>query len=138
MSTINRNSFEGSETDLTALIAEFPDGDELPGQMMIVKKLSDAFEDCLREGENICSKADADMKVYLRLRPIAAKLPSENTIIVDSGETSNSLHQFLEMLYYKDIPIKLTDQTITTIAPDSSRRAQYTKLEERKYVRNFK
>lgn len=90
-STINRNSLEGNETDLTALIAGYPESDEMPDQIMIVKRLCDAFEDCIGEGENIPRKEDADMKVYLRMRPITLKLSSDNTITANSGEMSHSI-----------------------------------------------
>lgn len=53
-------------------------------------------------------KDDETMKVYLRVRPTLNK--SESTIVVDS------------------------DHTVVTSAPDSSKRAQYTKMETRHYV----
>ena len=54
-----------------------------------------------------CMGNDGGMKVYLRVRPIKAK---EETIVVES------------------------DTTIVTNAPESSKRAQYTKTEARHYV----
>ena len=54
-----------------------------------------------------CMGTDGGMKVYLRVRPIKAK---EETIVVES------------------------DTTIVTNAPESSKRAQYTKTEARHYV----
>ena len=95
---MNRNSLEGNEIDLAALIAGYPENDEMPEQMMIVKKLSGAFEDCV-EGESIARKEDGDMKVYLRMRPMAQKLSSENTITVDSGETRYSFYHCPKRLY---------------------------------------
>jgi hypothetical protein len=59
-----------------------------------------------------CVKPNGDhMKVFLRVRPINMK--TESTMIIDS-ETS-----------------------ITTNAPESSKRAQYTKTEARSYVSFF-
>ncbi|RYG62608.1 hypothetical protein EON64_17535 [archaeon] len=55
-----------------------------------------------------CVKDDASLKVYLRVRPVPHK--QETTITVDS------------------------DTTIVTHAPDTSKRAAYTKLETRHYV----
>lgn len=101
MTDMNR-SFDGNDVaDLTSVIAEFPEGDDRPGEQLPIKKLSGVFE-------SVASHDDASMKVYLRVRPIAAKLQS--TIRIDSSTT------------------------IATVAPDSSKRAQYTKTEERQYV----
>lgn len=73
-----------------------------------IKKLSEVFD--------TCAKAEGNMKVYLRVRPTAtgrapAAAAAESTITVES------------------------DTSIMTNAPDSSKRAQYTKTEERHYVR---
>lgn len=71
-----------------------------------IKKLSEAFEGCIRTNE-------ANMKVYLRIRPV-------------SNDKSNGTAQST---------IQATSNTsITTTAPDNSKRAQYTKTEERHYV----
>ena len=79
MSLINRNSYEGLEVaDLTSIIAEFPEGDEMPGQMIPVMKLSGAFDSCARERENL-------MKVYLKIRPILNLPSTENTLVIESG-----------------------------------------------------
>ena len=59
------------------------------------------------EFDNV-AKSEDSMKVYLRVRPISDKTDSTMSI-----ESSNS---------------------IKTCAPDVSKRAQYTKLEERQYV----
>ena len=69
-----------------------------------IKKLSEVFD--------TCAKAEGNMKVYLRVRPAASKAAGEgvSTITVES------------------------DTSIVTNAPDSSKRAQYTKMEERHYV----
>lgn len=71
-----------------------------------IKKLSDVFDNCAK------SMSEGNMKVYLRVRPSSSKglVAAESTISVES-ETS-----------------------IVTNAPDSSKRAQYTKTEERHYV----
>ena len=80
MSLIERNSFEGNEvTDLTSIIAEFPEGDEMPGQMIPVKKLSTAFDSCVKD-------VDSQMKVYLRIRPMSSKSTSESSITIESGK----------------------------------------------------
>ena len=62
----------------------------------------------LSEEFDSVAKSDDSMKVYLRVRPISDKNDSTMSI-----ESSNS---------------------IKTCAPDVSKRAQYTKLEERLYV----
>lgn len=69
-----------------------------------VKKLSQAFDSCVTKSDN----NDEFMKVFLRVRPVSNK--SESTITVES-ETS-----------------------IVTSAPESSKRAVYTKTESRHYV----
>lgn len=55
-----------------------------------------------------CTKTESHMRVFLRIRPIST--PTESTIVVEN------------------------DTTIITSAPESSKRAQYTKMEERTYV----
>jgi len=70
-----------------------------------IKKLSDVFDNCAK------SMPEGSMKVYLRVRPSSSKVPMDCTIKVES------------------------DTTLVTNAPESSRRAQYTKTEERHYVR---
>jgi hypothetical protein len=72
-----------------------------------IKKLSDAFEGCIRQPQ-----PESQMKVFLRIRPIltGSSAPVNSTI----RATGNT--------------------TITTTAPDTSKRAQYTKTEERNYV----
>jgi hypothetical protein len=57
-----------------------------------------------------CAKSESSMKVFLRVRPKSSKM--ENTISVDS------------------------ETTIRTNAPEKSKRAQYTKTEERVYSFN--
>ena len=65
----------------------------------------------LSEVFDTCAKAEGNMKVYLRVRPTVSRAAGDSTITVES------------------------DTTIITNAPDSSKRAQYTKTEERHYVR---
>lgn len=83
MAHFERTSLDGSNVaDLTSVIAEFPEGDEMPGEMIPVKKLSEAFDNCAR--------GDGGMKVFLRIRPMSASSSSifsasESTIIVESG-----------------------------------------------------
>lgn len=94
-------SFDENESiDLTSVIAEFPNGDDHPGERIPVKKLSTAFEGCI--------KPDDHMKVYLRVRPTKSK--DDGTVIIKS------------------------DTEITTNAPESSKRAQYTKTDSRHYA----
>jgi hypothetical protein len=90
-----RNSLEGSEIDLTALIAEFPEGDEMPGQMIPVRKLSEAFDKCVKV-DDTCVKEESAMSVYLRIRPMSSRMLSESTITIETGKkyyrrTINSL-----------------------------------------------
>ena len=78
----------------------------------LVKKLVNSFDEEAAIAASIPTKISNDnqtgMKVYLRVRPNSSK--TETTMRVTS---SNS---------------------IVTMAPDTSKRAQYTKLEERHYV----
>ena len=76
-SFVDRSSFDGGS--IGDIIAEFPDGDEMPGQIIPVKKLSDAFDSC--------AKGEGRMKVYLRIRPLPSKCSTESTIVVESGKT---------------------------------------------------
>jgi hypothetical protein len=103
---MNRVSFEGKESiDLASVIAEFPNGDDNPHKIP-VKKLSQVFDGCIQN--KTTDHVDDHMKVYLRVRPIPNN--AETTIIVES------------------------ENTILTNAPESSKRALYTKLESRHYV----
>jgi hypothetical protein len=72
-----------------------------------VKKLSQVFDSCVPKVEN----DDGGMKVFLRIRPIAST--SESTIVVES------------------------ENSILTNAPETSKRALYTKTESRHYVSHF-
>lgn len=83
------------------------DGDE--GVKIPVKKLSGAFESCLPAQP---PAEDSSMRVFLRVRPMKSS-SDESTITIRS------------------------ENTIVTNAPESSRRAQYTKTEERHYVSHF-
>jgi len=97
-------SFDDNEVaDLASVVAEFPDNDDMPGEQIPIKKLSEEF-DLAASG----SKSDDSMKVYLRVRPISDK--RDSTVTVES------------------------DTAISTSAPESSKRAHYTKTEERHYV----
>jgi hypothetical protein len=78
MSTSERSSYEGSD-DLTSVIAEFPNGDDMPGQAIPVKKLSEQFDNCV--------KGEGHMKVYLRIKPNSH---TESTITVESGKFSGN------------------------------------------------
>lgn len=95
MFSYERNSFEGKEADLMAIISEFPDGDEMPGQMIPVRKLSKAFDNFV-ENEETCAKTVGNMKVYLRVRPMQSKSSSESTITVESGmAVANFIRSFI-------------------------------------------
>lgn len=72
---LDRNSYDGGS--IGDIIAEFPEGDEMPGQLIPVKKLSDAFDSCV--------KAEGGMKVFLRIRPMPSKCTTASTIVVESG-----------------------------------------------------
>lgn len=106
-----RLSFEeGQQTDLSTMIAELPiqDSQQIP---IPIKKLSDDFDNCFKN-----SHADNDhMKVYLRVRP------------VDQTSSSSALINTINVL---------SDTTIVTTAPEVSKRAQYSKKEERLYAFN--
>jgi hypothetical protein len=105
-------SFDGSDgLDASSVLA-----DELYGlsakdvdyqTQQHIKKLSEAFEGCVRNDSS-------QMKVFLRIRPMQTtgsnRSEQASTIQVNNATT------------------------ITTVAPDNSKRAQYTKLEERNYV----
>ncbi len=96
-------SFEAEDVvDFATVVAEFPEGDEMPGKQIPIKKLSSEFD-------NVMTKVgEESMKVYLRVRPTGDI--SSSTVTIDSSTS------------------------IITNAPESSKRAQYTKTEERKYV----
>lgn len=100
-------SFEDKEaTDMNAITDEYAD----PSDIKIpVKKLSDEFDTvATKPSLSSTSNEDGGMKVYLRVRPIADK--TDSTVFIESPTS------------------------ILTSAPESSKRAQYTKTEERKYV----
>jgi kinesin family protein 22 len=104
------NSFDGAEqtVDLNCIMPEFADQDDLTGNKIPVKKLSQMFDSV--SGKEASTSANTGLKVYLRVRAIAAKL--ENTITVESATS------------------------IVSNAPESSKRAQYSKREERHYAFN--
>lgn len=105
MSNLDK-SFDDDENvnDVNAAIAEYHSGNAIDqiNQVVPVKKLSDAFDGCVKTFDTTSS-----MKVYLRVRPSSKP---ESTIVVDSATS------------------------IVTTAPETSKRAQYTKTEERHYV----
>jgi len=101
--SLDKSFDENDMADLGEIVAEFPENDDMPGQHIPIKKLSEEFD-------SVVSKTESQsMNVYLRVRPISGKV--ESTVKVDS------------------------DYTISTTAPESSKRANYTKTEERHYVR---
>ena len=113
MSTSVDISFDeaNEDADVTSIIAEFPpdDVDDSTVSSVPIKKLENAFEN-IAKCESTGNSTVSQLRVFLRVRPISAKL--ENTIVVDS-ETS-----------------------IISTAPMISNRAKYTKTEERSYTFN--
>ncbi len=110
-----KDSMESMEDGgaIAEVIEEFPNNDDFPHQIP-VKKLIETFESCAASNLNSTSgsttsttSAESGMKVYLRVRP--TKSP-ESTIMVEN------------------------EYSIVTTAPDSSKRALYTKTESRHYV----
>jgi hypothetical protein len=107
------NSFEAAAgTDLTSNLLDADDNGEEQEQdqeqsniKFPIKKLSEVFDSC------VAAKVadDNNMKVYLRVRPSSAG-KGTSTIEVEN------------------------DTSIITSAPESSKRAQYTKLERRQYA----
>jgi len=102
-------SFEGDESLLLCgdVAPELADDEREVGgaETFPIKKLSDVFDNCAK------SMSEGSMKVYLRVRPSSSSAKVQtDTIAVES------------------------DTTIVTNAPESSKRAQYTKTEERHYV----
>lgn len=101
-------SFDENDTvDVASVTAEFPLGDDFPHQSIPVKKLSSVFDNLVKSS-HADDHSNNNMKVFLRVRPFKGKEPG--TITIES------------------------DNSITTSAPESSKRAQYTKTESRHYV----
>lgn len=97
-----------------SLNSSFDGTEELPLDVNpVITELPDVDEDApikkLSDMFDSCIKPESHMKVYLRVRPTSK---SESTISVES------------------------ETAIVTNAPDSSKRAQYTKTEERHYSFN--
>jgi len=109
---LNNSYNEGSEPNDTVMNAN----DETGGGMQEMLEESESSK-ChqaypvkkLSEVFDTCAKAEGNMKVYLRVRPASDK----------SGETTISVE---------------STTSIVTNAPESSKRAIYTKMEERHYV----
>lgn len=100
-------SFEGEHADLGVMAVEAEEEEYTRASGVgefLVKKLSDVFDNCAK------SLSEGGMKVYLRVRPSSSKAPLGSTVTIDS------------------------ETTIVTNAPETSKRAQYTKTEERHYV----
>lgn len=114
LSSMETSFEEGSEgIDVQGVLVEMTGEDQesqdameqQEDQIIINKKLSEVFDTLATKG---ASDGSQMMKVYLRVRPVSSK--AETTITIES------------------------DTSIVTNAPDSSKRAQYTKTEERHYV----
>ena len=106
------NSFSGESEEYSEAITNF-DGEDGntnvdPSTKFPIKELNSVFDSCA----STAAKADDDqMRVFLRVRPSSGK-NTDSTITVES------------------------DNSIVTNAPENSKRAQYTKMEERHYVRS--
>lgn len=104
------SSFSGESEEYSEAIVNF-DGENGntnvdPSTKFPIKQLNGVFDSCAENG----SKRDDDqMRVFLRVRPSSGK-STDSTITVES------------------------DTSIVTNAPENSKRAQYTKMEERHYV----
>jgi hypothetical protein len=104
---------ENDNTDMMEVITDIPDNDD-NGADYPIKKLQGSFEDAASKrstSSGLSGSLDnsSGMKVYLRVRP-SSGAKAESTVHV------------------------ISDVAIKTIAPQMSKRAQYTKTEERKYV----
>jgi len=108
MSKMDTSFDENDTVDVTSVTAEFPLGDDYPHQSIPVKKLSSVFDNLVKSSHADDHGNNNNMKVFLRVRPFKGKEPGTITI-----ESENS---------------------IITSAPESSKRAQYTKTESRHYV----
>ncbi len=99
--------------DISSVIAEFPLGDDNPKSFPI-KKLQMSFDDLIQPSPVTVApiiapaNTDTNMRVYVRIRPL--EKGKEGTVRI------------------------VSDSAIVTTAPEASRRAQYTKTEERQYV----
>jgi len=115
MSELIDSSFDNMEQLEFPLSAEddgSQSGEGQTAESFPIKKLSDVFDNCAK------SMSEGNMKVYLRVRPSSSSKQSVGAGGVESGSTIN-----IE-----------SDTSIVTNAPESSKRAQYTKMEERHYV----
>ena len=108
---LSRPSFEeGQQTDLSTMVAELSGIQDSQNIPVPIKKLSEDFDNVMNSSEN--------MKVFLRIRPPASK---------SSEASSNLISSTMNIL---------SNTTVMTTAPESSKRAQYTKKEERLYAFN--
>ena len=106
---VTRSSFEeSSNLDYDGVHSAMSGADIHQPILAPIKKLSDAFETCY--AESIDSNNNQGMKVFLRVRPCPNNAESTITLV--------------------------SDTSIVTNAPESSKRAQYTKKEERQYTFN--
>ena len=96
--------------DLTSVIAEFPNGDDNP-KTLPIKKLQRTFDDMVKTTDDASTRLSGEesgMKVYIRIKP--SNKPAEMTMKV------------------------LNEVSLMANAPEESKRALYTKMEERQYV----
>lgn len=104
------SSFSGESEEYSEAIVNF-DGENGntnvdPSTKFPIKQLNGVFDSCAESGSK---RGDDQMRVFLRVRPSSGK-STDSTITVES------------------------DTSIVTNAPENSKRAQYTKMEERHYV----
>ena len=103
------NSFSGESEEYSEAIVNF-DGengntDVDQSVKFPIKQLNSVFDSCA----SVDKPENDQMRVFLRVRPSSGK-NTDSTITVES------------------------DTSIVTNAPENSKRAQYTKMEERHYV----
>lgn len=118
MDEYSRESIEGNEAivDLNTVISEFPNGDDFHGQNLPVRSLTGLFNSVQTDpivvariphtSSSISEVGGGSMKVFLRVRPTDS---SESTMHITSTTS------------------------ISTCAPDTSKRSAYTKIDERHY-----
>ncbi len=104
------NSFSGESEEYSEAIVNFDgengDTNVDPATKFPIKQLNSVFDSC---AATAAKAEDEQMRVFLRVRPSSGK-STDSTITVES------------------------DNSIVTNAPENSKRAQYTKMEERHYV----
>lgn len=118
-------SFDGQESiDLTSVIAEFPNGDDHPGKLIPIKKLSEVFDSCVKGGDN-------SMKVFLRVRPAQKKEETTITIESDFSIVTNAPEGSKRAMYTKTESrnyVSISETIVVTISSNSPVILQRTAL----------